>query len=220
MFMIEDRQTWHYWILLIALLSGGAFVRYRENAAEVVPPRQSLGALPENLGAWQKFGKDHEFDADVISVLRPSDYLLRDYYLPETGETANVYVGYYETQRTGATYHSPRNCLPGTGWTMGAAGEIEIILPGQRKFSVNHYIVENKGEKHIMLYWYQGRGRLTADEYADKFLTIWDSIRRRRSDGALVRVVTPLRANSADSEQNARQIAAQLAAALPAFVPE
>ena len=218
--MSENRQTWHYWILLIALCGAGWFVQYRENAAEIVPPRESLGALPENLGAWRKFGKDHEFDADVISVLRPSDYLLRDYYLPATNASANVYVGYYDTQRTGATYHSPRNCLPGTGWTMGDDAEVEIVLPDNRKFFVNHYIVENKGEKHIMLYWYQGRGRLTANEYTDKFLTVWDSVRRRRSDGALVRIVTPLTANPTDSERNAAQIAAHLAAALPAFVPE
>lgn len=218
--MSENHQTWHYWILLLALVSGGAFVHYRENAAEIAPPRESLGDLPENLGAWRKFGKDHEFNADVISVLRPTDYLLRDYFLPATGATANVYVGYYNTQRTGATYHSPRNCLPGTGWTMGAADETEIVSPNGRKFLANHYIVENKGEKYFMLYWYQGRGRLTANEYADKFLTIWDSVRRQRSDGALVRVVAPLTADSPESEQNARDIAAQLAAALPAFVPE
>lgn len=217
--MHRNFESWHYWLLLALLVGGGWFVHWRETADEIAAPRRALKDLPAKLGDWQKFGADGEFGADVLSVLRPDDYLLRDYYKPANNASANIYVGYYRTQRTGATYHSPRNCLPGAGWTMSEADPVSIALPNNDSFVANKYIVENKGEKQIMLYWYQGRGRFTANEYKDKMLTIWDSIRLQRSDGALVRVVAPLNQNAAQSEKNAVEIAGELAAALPDFVP-
>lgn len=209
----------HFGILILILLAGGAFVHWRESAGEPRVERKLLKSFPEKIGAWEKFGDDARFDATVESVLRTDDYLMRDYYVPANGRTANIYVGYYFTQRTGATYHSPRNCLPGSGWTMNEPEMIEIALPNEQKFTANRYILEHDGEKFLMIYWYQGRGRFVANEYSDKMLTIWDSVRLRRSDGSLVRVVTNLEKDENAAVKAAVDLSSQLAVNLTEFVP-
>lgn len=218
--MNETKNNFHFWLLLAILLAGGVFVHWRELAGETKIERKPLRELSENLGKWEKFGKDERFQPEVESILRADDYLMRDYYLTGTTRAANIYVGYYHTQRTGATYHSPRNCLPGSGWTMTQPELIEISLPDGRKFTANRYFVQNEKDKLMMIYWYQGRGRFAANEYADKVLTVWDSIARRRSDGALVRVVTPIENSEKESIEAAIDLSAQLAVNLTDFVPD
>jgi EpsI family protein len=213
-------MAFRFWIVFGILICAAALVNWRDAAGERVLPRRNLKELPEKLGAWQKIGEDAEFPPEIESVLRTDDYLMRDYFLTGTTRTANIYVGFYNSQKTGATYHSPRNCLPGSGWTMNEPRLVEISLPTSgEKFAANAYAVQNDKEKLLMIYWYQGRGRSVASEYADKLFTVWDSIRLRRSDGALVRVVTPLEHSPVEAERAAIDLSGQLADNLADFVP-
>ena len=134
---------------------------------------------------------------------------------------ASVYVGYYATQRNGATYHSPLNCLPGAGWTM-ADGELIRISPvgGVASFEANRYIIQNNGEKQLMIYWYQGRGRHMANEYWGKICTVIDSMKMRRSDGAMIRIAVPFKGSTETAEAAASNLAAQTAAVMAAYVPD
>lgn len=212
----------HFVILLLILLIGGIFVHWREFAGEVIAPRQSLSQLPEKIGEWQKYGDDQRFNAATEAVLRADDYLMRNYFLPANGRSGNVYIGFHQTQKTGATYHSPRNCLPGSGWTMQESEPVLLTAHGE-DFHAARYLIENHESKMVMIYWYQGRGRRNADEYADKFFTVWDSISKRRSDGALVRIVTTInRADAngaAQADADAQNLARTLAENLNSFVP-
>jgi len=153
-----------------------------------------------------------------MKVLRASDYLLRDFRKPD-GQLANLYVGYYATQRSGATYHSPLNCLPGSGWTLSEPGKATIALPDGTSFVANKYVIQNGDYKSLMIYWYQGRGRNVASEYWGKIYTVFDSVRLRRSNGAMVRVTVPIRGSEATAQQSASEFASTAAAFLPEFVP-
>jgi EpsI family protein len=133
---------------------------------------------------------------------------------------ANLYVGYYATQRTGATYHSPQNCLPGAGWVLSEPQVVTITTPNGRTFTVNRYLLENGVYREVMIYWYQGRGRTAASEYRDKLNTILDSVTRRRTDGAMVRVMTDVGDNEPAAQAAAADLAAQLEDQLPPFIPE
>jgi EpsI family protein len=150
--------------------------------------------------------------------LKASDYLLRDFRKPQ-GPVANLYVGYYATQRTGATYHSPLNCLPGSGWTLSEPGKATIGLPDGSSFVANKYVIENGEYRSLMIYWYQGRGRKVASEYWGKVYTVFDSVRLRRSNGAMVRVTVPVRGSVADAEKVAIEFASAASVVLPEFVP-
>ncbi len=205
--------------LFAALLIGGIFINWFAERGEIKVERENLAAIPAQLGDWRQKGSEIKFDKQTEIVLRASDYMMREYTLPD-GRGANLYVGYYASQRTGATYHSPQNCLPGAGWEMKQPAIIEIKTPAGKTFKANWFIVENGAYKEVLIYWYQGRGRAVASEYSDKVYTVWDSVTRRRSDGAMVRVMTSVGNSEADATRAAADLAAQTADQLSAFVPD
>jgi len=205
-------------VLLVAIVAAGVLVNAWAYLGEAHVDRQALKNFPEQLGQWQKAKPDQIIDEPTMKVLRASDYLLRDYRRPD-GQAANFYVGYYATQRDGASYHSPLNCLPGSGWTLSNPDKVTISLPDGQSFSANKYVIQNGDYKSLMIYWYQGRGRAVASEYWGKVYTVIDSVRLRRSDGAMVRVTVPLGNSEAAALDTAKDLSARAAAALPEFVP-
>lgn len=209
------KSSWRFAALLILLLVGGIVVNAWEYLGETPAPRKELKDFPKQLGAWQQTGPDQRFDDATLSVLRASDYLMRN-YRTAAGQGGNLYVGYYASQRDGATFHSPLNCLPGSGWTMTASDTITIAPPGKPPFEANKYLIQNGGTKELLVYWYQGRGRSVASEYWGKVYTVIDSVSMRRSDGAMVRVMVPV----GGSEATALEIAAELAASASSFLPD
>ena len=207
-------------ILFLMLLVGGVVINLWERAGEAHVARRPLREFPAQLGEWRQVGPDQIFDEETMAVLRADDYISRSYALPD-GRHASFYIGYYATQRNGATYHSPLNCLPGAGWNMTDPATVKITpANGGPAFEANRYIVQNGDDRELLIYWYQGRGRAVASEYWGKIYTVLDSVRRRRSDGAMVRVMLPV----GDSEQAALDaavaLASQSANALPEYVPD
>ncbi len=210
----------NFWLMLALLVAGGAVINTWAAAGESRTPRRPLAEFPAELGNWHQAGRDTRFDQATEAVLRADDYVSRD-YVSDAGTPASLYVGYYSTQRTGATYHSPLNCLPGSGWTLNEPGTVEIKpSDGSAPFEANRYIIEHAGDRQLLVYWYQGRGRAVASEYVDKVYTVLDSIRRRRSDGSMVRVLVPVRGSEAEALERAAQFAAQVEPKLSAYVPD
>ena len=205
--------------LLIAIVVGGVAVNWLANRGESFIERKPLTELSQTLGDWRQRGSEIKFSEQTESVLKTSDYTMREYTFPD-GRLANIYVGYYSSQRSGATYHSPQNCLPGAGWVMIDPQIIDITTANGRTFKANRYIIENGIYNEVMIYWYQGRGRVEASEYADKINTIWDSVTRSRSDGAIVRVMTGVGADEVASLKAASNLSARLAETLTPYVPE
>ncbi len=205
--------------LITVLLFSGVFINWFQQRGEAVPPRKDLSEIPAQIGEWRQKGGEIRFGAATESVLRTTDYTMREFVAPD-GRLANLYIGYYASQRTGATYHSPQNCLPGAGWVMTAPEYVEIKSPSGKTFTANKFIIENGVYNEVMIYWYQGRGRYTASEYTDKINTIWDSVLRRRSDGAMVRVMTSVGSSEREATAKAIDLAAQTADKLADFVPE
>ena len=217
---VKLKDSWRVYLLLAFLLLGGTLIHVWESAGEASVARRALKELPSQIGSWRQFGPDQRFDPQTESVLRADDYLSRTYQLPD-GRAASFYAGYYVTQRTGATYHSPLNCLPGSGWEMDEAASVTITpANGDPAFEANRYIIQNGDDKQLLIYWYQGRGRKLASEYWGKLYTVIDSIRRRRSDGAMVRVMVPVGKSEEQALHAAADLAAQVAPVLPGFVPD
>jgi EpsI family protein len=212
------KSSLRFAVLLVLILLTGILVNTWSYLGEARVERKDLNDFPQTIGAWHRTGPDQILDDETLKVLRASDYLLRDFRRPD-GQIANFYVGYYASQRTGATYHSPLNCLPGSGWTLSEPGRATIALPDGTSFVANKYVIENGEHKSLMIYWYQGRGRNVASEYWGKIYTVLDSVRLRRSDGAMVRVTVPFRDSEAIAEQSATEFATAVSAVLPEYVP-
>lgn len=206
--------------MLAVLLMAGVFINLWERAGEARVIRRPFREFPAQLGTWRQVGPDLRFSQEVEALLRADDYVSRIYARPD-GRMVSVYVGYYSTQRSGITYHSPLNCLPGSGWTLNDPARIMISQnDGSRAFEANRFIIQNGDDREILIYWYQGRGRSVASEYWDKLYTVVDSARKRRSDGAMVRLMSPVATTEASAIELTTDLAKQISSTLPAFVPD
>jgi len=185
-----------FWITT-AFLIGTWLLLNTTSRGEPIVPRKPLHDIPYSLGKWN--GKEEPFDNKVMQVVGVTDYTNR-IYSDGAGFPLAIYVGYYASQRTGDTIHSPKNCLPGEGWEPVRSGYSVIPLPNGNQIRVNEYVVQQDQQKDLVFYWYQGRGRVIASEYTGKFWMITDAISRNRTDGALVRLITSM----SDSEVNAQ----------------
>lgn len=212
-------KAWRFALLFVVLLAGGFAVNSWEYLGEARVERKQLKDFPKQIGAWEQTGGDEQFNNETLAVLRASDYLLRNYRGAD-GRVVNFYVGYYASQREGATYHSPLNCLPGSGWVMSEPGKITITPKGRAPFVANRYLIQNGDHKELLVYWYQGRGRAVASEYWGKIYTVVDSVRLRRSDGAMVRITTSVESSEPAALQAAADLAANSSNILPEFIPD
>lgn len=149
-------------------------------------------------------------------------YLLRTFTAPaDSGprsEAFSLYVGYYERQTQGRTIHSPKNCLPGSGWEALASREETLEIPGGT-VRVNRYLLQYRRQRALVLYWYQGRGRVAANEYLVKWDLLRDAALRRRSEEALVRIMVPVTGNEQQALVLARQAALRVIPALYGALP-
>jgi EpsI family protein len=180
-------------VLLLLLLQAAAYYALAFRA-EAVPPVPPLITFPERLGSWQ-MTKDTPVEKEVLDVLRADDTLNREYLNPVRGDSY-LWIAYFKTQRYGQSPHSPKNCLPGSGWepVPGASGPLTVHVTGwDAPITINRYVVQHGDDRSVSLYWYQSHGRVIAGEMAAKFWLVTDSIRYRRSDTALIRVTVPVR---------------------------
>jgi EpsI family protein len=145
--------------------------------------------------------REGDMEKDERDVLRADDYLTRD-YAGSGGMKASLFVAYFQSQRAGQTPHSPRNCLPGSGWTWSVSDTLLVNIRGRAQpIAINRYIVSKGAEHAIVLYWYQSRDRVVASEYQAAAFTAWDALRYNRTDTELVRVVTPVTQDGVDFVQ-------------------
>ena len=205
-------------VLSALILAAGMYSRAGDT--EVAAPREALASMPRTLGGWSD-PVDLPLDREVREVLGVEDYINRTYVNP-AAQPVNLYIGYYASQRQGDTIHSPQNCLPGAGWQPVEGGATSLDIEG-RRITVNRYVIQKGLDRQVVLYWYQGRGRVVANEYANKLWLMLDAARLHRSDGALVRVVAPVMRSANGSLAAADEAAVAFTRAmfprLPRFLP-
>jgi EpsI family protein len=210
-------------VIAATLIVGVSLLVQRASGAESVPPRAPLSTLSLTFGGWV----GHElpaWDDEVMKVLGADEYVNRR-YIHDRG-IAELYIGYYRSQRQGDSIHSPQNCLPGAGWQPVASGTVTIPIgsagarsPASRSITVNRYVIQKDFDKQVVLYWFQGRGRVVASEYANRAYLVLDSLRTRRSDGALVRVISPVLSSADEASRSAERFAAALYPKLSEVIP-
>ncbi|MEJ7711491.1 MAG: exosortase C-terminal domain/associated protein EpsI [Pyrinomonadaceae bacterium] len=145
-----------FWLLMLVLIASGVAINWWQLQGETPVVRQSLEGFPSQIGSWRQVGPNERFPKETERVLRADDYLSRLYQSTE-GRVTSFYVGYYASQRTGATYHSPLNCLPGSGWSMTDPARITIQpTNGAAPFEANRYVVKKGRNRQVLIYWYQG----------------------------------------------------------------
>jgi EpsI family protein len=190
-------------LILTAVLVLQVAVVYGFTRAEVVPQNQPLAQVPVQFGSWT-MQEEGVVEQEVQDVLKADELLTRSYVNMQQQVAAHLFVAYFKSQRTGQTPHSPKNCLPGSGWVPSVSDVIHIDIPGRPlPIEVNRYVVAKGDQKSLVLYWYQSRDRVVASEYKAKFYVVADALRYNRTDTALVRVVVPVADGNVEKSQKA-----------------
>ena len=211
--MSASIRFWLAFAVLLAAIAGLHLSRHGEE----VPLARPLANFPLALGALQ--GRDLPLENWELEVVRVDDYVSRLYSTPGA-PPVYLYIGYYASQRAGDTLHTPRNCLPGSGWQPVTAAEIDVMLPSGQHASANYYVVEKGLDRQVVIYWYQAHGRVVANEYRAKFYTVLDAIRLNRTDATLVKIDTPVRHDEPKARDRAVAFATQVLNQLDGYLPQ
>ena len=203
-------------ILLSATLALSQGIEFREK----IPIKQSFDRFPLKVGEWT--GVRGSMEDKFVDALDLSDYAIID-YKDGAGRSVNLYVAYYESQRKGESIHSPATCLPGGGWIFNQAGATTIPIGGDENgfMRINRAFMQKGDYKQLSYYWFPQRGRILTNAYQLKIFAFWDALTRQRTDGALVRVITPVYEfeELGDAEGRLEGFTRQIVSALADFIP-
>ena len=207
-------------VVAAVLMAATALLLQARSRQEVFPARESLNSLPSQFGPWT--GHDIDLDQKTLDILGAGEFLFRDYQ--ETGNSQppiGLFIAYFPSQRAGDTIHSPSHCLPGAGWVPTQKQVVQISRPDGSSFPANRYVISKAGERELVIYWYQAHNRALASEYWAKYYLVADSIRMNRSDGALVRLITPMFHGESPNAAQARvlDLGSQLVPILDHYIP-
>ena len=187
-------------IIVSVLLLIQISVFYGMSTSEYVPNPPPLKTFSAKVGSWTAVSEKQP-ESDITDLLRADDWLNREYAGPKG--RVNFWVAFYKSQRTGVSPHSPKVCLPGNGWTAESAGTLQVNIPGEpAPIHINRYSVSSRQNRILAFYWYQTPHRVVADEYMARIYLILDGLRYRRSDTAMVRVLSPIFEEREDEAQS------------------
>jgi exosortase D (VPLPA-CTERM-specific) len=171
---------------------------------EIIPERDQLSTFPLLVDSWR--GNEMGIEQVYLDTLKLDDYLMAQFGRPGDVFPIQLYVAYYESQRKGASVHSPRACLPGGGWNIDEFDQQQIadVRPNGDPVSVNRVLISLGDSRQLVYYWFEQRGRNLTNEYLVKWFIFWDALTQNRTDGALVRLVTPLEETESIADADAR----------------
>ena len=225
---VEERPTGEMRTEMVAFRSGIVAVTMLATAialqahsnTEIIPPHQPLSSLTSQIDGWT--GTDSSLSPEELDILGHPEYLLRTYESASQEQPwFNLYVVYFPSQRAGDTIHSPDHCLPGAGWIPTSREVIRLARLDGSSIPVNRYVVSKLLERRLVLYWFQAHGRVVSSEWSSKYYLISDSIHMNRSDGGMVRLMTPmLEGESADAAQaRMMKLGSQFLPLLDSYIP-
>ncbi len=195
--MLQNRQLFGIplgpaGLAVTLVLLGQITFFYGWSRTEYVPEHKPLSEFPHHVGEW-RMARESVLDEEIQAVLKADDTLTRIYVSDSHGREANLYIAYFGSQRAGVTPHSPKVCLPGSGWVPEESSVVSISVDQSgESIPVNRYIVSRADYRQLVFYWYQSPKRAVANEFRAKLYLTLDSLRYNRSDTSLVRVLVPV----------------------------
>lgn len=194
----------------------GIFITHSVRPKNAAAPQRPLREFPSDIGF--SHSEDRPFENQVVRAIGADDYINRIYVgrsLP-----IELYIGYYKDQRTGDRIHSPKNCLPGSGWEPVHSTRIQIGNVDGVPVVVNGFLVAQGAKRDMVLYWYQSHGRIIASEYRAKFWLVADALNNRTADGAIIRIWTTAADGELTSQARAVEFARHVYPQIGKFLPD
>lgn len=212
-------QFWAACGVLLVAIGAGQIISQPD---ETVPPRTRFSEFPMQVGDWT--GQRQAMEQKYIDTLKFDDYIMADYHSAEFGYPVNFYAAYYSTQRKGESIHSPSSCIPGGGWEIKQHAVVTATSPDQsgQPIQLNRLLIQKGEDRQLVYYWFQQRGRVMTNEYLIKWYLFWDALTMNRSDGALVRLITPSPRGEdlAVADQRMTGFLQRVVGQLPKYIPD
>ena len=205
--------------MIFLVISAGT--AHNVNFREAIPIARPFQEFPLKLGQWE--GIPQSMEQMYLAGLKFSDYIMANYQDP-SGHSVNFYTAYYESQRKGESIHSPSSCLPGGGWVFHESGVVAIPLDDHLKESIriNRAFIQKGDYKQLSYYWFPMRGRVLTNIWQMKFYNFWDALTMQRTDGALIRLITPIGRNEKvqDADERLQAFLREIVPVLEEFLPQ
>jgi len=206
-------------VVLTAVFSLGVVVFQPPAPAPL--DRDSFTLFPRNIGEWS--GVTTQLEAEIEEVLGADDYIMATYVASDAAQPVNIFSAFYNQQTEGGGIHSPEVCLPAGGWEIYSLDPHQVSFPDTEfgTFEVNRAIIQNGTQQQVVYYWFEQRGQRFTNDFLAKIWVVWDSLRYGRTDGALVRFVSPIGPGETAEDADARIMAImeETLPRLPRFVP-
>jgi exosortase D (VPLPA-CTERM-specific) len=200
----------------LAVIFGSGIIEERE---QVIPQHPPFSTFPVILGDWR--GEEQGLPPAILESLNLSDYWIADYRPTREATPVNLYIAWYDSQRIGSSTHSPSNCIPGGGWQVASKSITPVTLDNGNIIHVTRMVIRREGVKQLVYFWFDERGRNITETTWAKWYLLTDSIALHRTDGALIRLVTPLEKDETE-ENGDKRLQSFLSTATPAlqqFIP-
>ncbi len=207
-------------VLALAVMSAG-ISQFYQGRIEIIPERKPFLNFPMKVADWQ--GRNEYLEQYYLNELKLTDYVIANYVRSSSNDAVNFYIAYFQSQRTGASIHSPKSCIPGDGWQITSFSQRllpEITLEGA-PIEVDRAIIEKGDNRQLVYYWFQQRGRSITNEYMAKWYLFYDAITMNRTDGTLIRLVTSIKPGEDVEKADLRlqALLKDIAPELPAYIP-
>ncbi len=204
---------WRFIIVYILLALVGLYINL--HADVTVPTNKPFSEFPVQAGSWRMTGQS-EFSADVLNVLKPTDYIARQY--EGGGSRVGLYIGYHGGGKESGGIHSPKHCLPGSGW-YEVSTRRDTLDVGTERINLVRAIYQKGESKEMFLYWFQVRDHSLSDEYSLKAAEIANSFLYRRRDSTFVRISVPFETDEAKARAVGEQFIRDFHPVIRAFLP-
>jgi len=210
-------MTYQRTIIIIIILLITAGLTGLASQSERIAPNKPFNEFPLEIGQWK--GVKGQLDQKVYNILGVEDYILAN-YTKTSKESVNLYVGFYQSQKEGDIIHSPKNCLPGTGWNITETSIETVNLDNTGKsIKVIKLLLQKGVEKQIVFYWFQSRGRIISSEYMQKIWLVIDSVTKHRTDGSFVRLISPVIIDEQTTTARLKEFANKVYPILSEYIP-
>ena len=207
-------------VVVICILLGGMAVTYFGSRSTVanVGAVVNLESFPKQIGQWSYFNAN-TFNTDILEMLGTDNYI-DYYYRSENKREIEILISYYASMHESKQFHSPKNCMLGSGWEALDSRQLTIQWR-DKPVPVNYMLVRRGAQNLNVVYWVQGRGRLMASEYNERFFRVVDTLVKRRTDAAFIRVsMLGEMEHQAQDIRLLKELVEQVATEVDAYLPK
>jgi EpsI family protein len=209
--MIKKSRFVTVYLLFIVV---GLYLNLHSDVA--VPTNKPFSEFPVSNNGWQMHSQS-EFSDNVLNVLRPTDYLSRQYTGPD-GKQVSLYIGYHSGGKNSGGIHSPKHCLPGSGWYEASSKRTELEVEG-KKIKLVRALYQKGESREMFLYWFQVKDKSLSEEYSLKLSEIMNSLLYRRRDSTFIRISVPFETNEARAVATGEQFIRDFYPVIMGFLP-